>query len=342
MAHEPPRSAKELLERYASGERDFRGANFSGANLIDAILIGADLSGADFTGANFGGAILIGADLSYANLRDAILIGADLVNANLSRANLVNANLSRANLIDANLSSADLANVNLIDANLGRTVLARVSLMEFCKADPPVVHYGPSSIDFESITMSLLAPNLENFLVRAGIPQIAAHDIIDAAKKAKGHMQSVFISYGTPNLKFATRLNNALLANNVRTWFFPNDAEPGKPLHRTMRDGVNKHDRVILICSKPSLTRNGVLVEIEESLRRESKQAGEMILIPITLDNFLYGKEWQPPDPGTRDALLARVVADFRGLDKDPAKFDVELSKLLRALRVKNTAPTTP
>ena len=37
---------KELLERYAASERDFRGAN----------LAGADLTGADLTGANLAGA----------------------------------------------------------------------------------------------------------------------------------------------------------------------------------------------------------------------------------------------------------------------------------------------
>lgn len=78
--------------------------------------------------------------------------------------------------------------------------------------------------------------------------------------------------------------------------------------------------------------------EIEESLRREAKQGGEMLVIPITLDGFIFGYEWKPPDQGTVEALRARVIGDFRGADKDGAKFIRELGRLLKALR-KPSAP---
>jgi uncharacterized protein YjbI with pentapeptide repeats len=70
-------TVQELLAAYATGERDFSGANLIGANLI-----GANLSEANFSEANFSGAYLIGANLS----------GADLSGANLSGANLSGAN----------------------------------------------------------------------------------------------------------------------------------------------------------------------------------------------------------------------------------------------------------
>jgi hypothetical protein len=54
----------ELLERYAAGKRDFRGANLWGANLRRADLSGADLSGADLSQASLTGANLTGADLT--------------------------------------------------------------------------------------------------------------------------------------------------------------------------------------------------------------------------------------------------------------------------------------
>ena len=60
-------TATELLAAYASGERDF-----SGANLRNADLSGANFSGANFSGANFSGAKLTNADFSGANLRYAI------------------------------------------------------------------------------------------------------------------------------------------------------------------------------------------------------------------------------------------------------------------------------
>jgi hypothetical protein len=38
------------------------------------------------------------------------------------------------------------------------------------------------------------------------------------------------------------------------TFSFAEHAEPGEKLHRTMRKGVNVYDRLILICSKASVT----------------------------------------------------------------------------------------
>ena len=48
-------TAKELLERYAAGERDLSGANLSDANLSDANLFGANLFGANLSAATFSG-----------------------------------------------------------------------------------------------------------------------------------------------------------------------------------------------------------------------------------------------------------------------------------------------
>ena len=106
--------SKELLERYAAGERKFRGANLGGADLGGANLGGAYLRGADLGGANLGGA-----DLGGAYLRGAYLRGADLGGANLGGADLGGANLGGANLRGANLRGADLGGAYLRGAYLG-------------------------------------------------------------------------------------------------------------------------------------------------------------------------------------------------------------------------------
>ena len=61
-------TSEELLQRYAAGERDFRGADLSRANLT-----GADLTGANLTGADLAGAYLTEADLTHVHLRGANL-----------------------------------------------------------------------------------------------------------------------------------------------------------------------------------------------------------------------------------------------------------------------------
>lgn len=50
--------ATEVLNRYAKGERDFRGANLRGQNFRGQDLSGADFSEADIRGTNFTNAVL--------------------------------------------------------------------------------------------------------------------------------------------------------------------------------------------------------------------------------------------------------------------------------------------
>jgi hypothetical protein len=94
-----------------------------------------------------------------------------------------------------------------------------------------------------------------------------------------------------------------------------------------MSNGVNEYDRVILICSEPSLQRNGVLNEIEQSLAREARTGGTNLLIPIALDDYLFN-HWKPARDDLRRALMDRVVADF----SDREAYHDRLQRLLRVL----------
>jgi hypothetical protein len=145
-------------------------------------------------------------------------------------------------------------------------------------------------------------------------------------------MQSTFISFGGPDEPFAKQLNEALHRNGVTTFFFPQHAVPGKKLHRVMREGVNQHERIVLVCSKASLVRPGVLNEIEETLTREARDGGAEYLIPIRLDDYVFNG-WSPPRPDIAQAVKDRVVANFEGTLHDPAKFAAALSQLLNALK---------
>ncbi|MCY0994778.1 toll/interleukin-1 receptor domain-containing protein [Nannocystis sp. ILAH1] len=120
----------------------------------------------------------------------------------------------------------------------------------------------------------------------------------------------------------------------MTTFFFAEHAEAGEKLHRMMRKGINEHDRVLLICSKNSLDRKGVLNELEELLAREARDGGASYLIPIRLDNYVF-TEWKPLNTDVAQAVRDRVVADFEGADRDDAKFQAGLQKLIRVLRRK-------
>jgi uncharacterized protein YjbI with pentapeptide repeats len=134
--------AAALLQRYASGERDFRDGDFQGQSLAGVDLSGSDLRGADLSGCNLTNAVLTEADLREADLQRALLRGAvlhkaDLRNADLSRADLSSADLSGADIRHADFSHACLQQAMLVGTqrNMG-TDLTGVDVSQIvCDAD---------------------------------------------------------------------------------------------------------------------------------------------------------------------------------------------------------------
>ena len=150
-------SAKELLARYSSGERNFSRVTFKRAKLSHAVLSEADFSNskltcAEFDNVNLSRANFQGSDLSYStisqsNLSQANCKGADLARAtlnginfqesNLVRANLWESSLEKSNLQGGNFKQACLKNASLAGANLQNIdlTLANVSLANLIGAD---------------------------------------------------------------------------------------------------------------------------------------------------------------------------------------------------------------
>lgn len=145
--------------------------------------------------------------------------------------------------------------------------------------------------------------------------------------------QTVLISYGGPDERFARLLYEQLTADGVEVFFFPESAIPGDKLHRTMSEGVRDYDRVLLICSKDSLVRPGVLNEIEQVLIREASEGGSDIFIPINIDSFIYDG-WQPEKEDVAQQIRARVVLSFQGATALGPEFSARYARLLTAIEV--------
>ena len=60
------------------------------------------------------------------------------------------------------------------------------------------------------------------------------------------------------------------------------------------------------------------------------KERGKKVLalIPQNLDGFLFSADYQS---GKKAEITSRVAANFVGWEKDPALFDCELEKVIRA-----------
>jgi uncharacterized protein YjbI with pentapeptide repeats len=110
-------TAEELLERYASGERDF-----SGVNLDDVDVSGRDLQGINLNGSSLNQFFADGTNLSQSDLSMVCLYQGGLEdrilrNTNLSRSDLGSCNLRRANLEGANLEGAIFDNTWMPDGS---------------------------------------------------------------------------------------------------------------------------------------------------------------------------------------------------------------------------------
>jgi len=354
-----------VLREYAKGRRDFRDARLRGLNLWSKTLTGCDFRGSDLTSSRFHYASLIACDFSEATLHGASMLKTTFVDSSFEDADLSTSYLAetrskssrfdRTSFLNSLLSDVTFANAELSHTSFRGCCLQRVSFEQctavmldlddsvcvdmdlglFCE-QPTVPFRRGCSVDWRSVVRSVKTQTLERFLLAGGMHEGLVSTALSWARRLGPEnlfdvMRSTFISYGSPDIDFARKLEEALQRAGVRTFFFEKDAIPGQRLHRVMREGVNEHDRVVLICSRASLERPGVLNELEETLEREARSGGASFLIPITLDDYVF--EWSPP--ASRDVAQAvrdRVVADFRGADSDPALFDRAVRRLLRAL----------
>ena len=345
-------SKANLSRAYLSGA-NLSKAKLSRAVLIDASLIGADLWQADLSRANLSranlfraapfDATLTGAILTQADLAWAIVQAADLKRANLTGVDLTAANLIGAVLTNATLTEADLEGANLTEADLGRAELTRAKLSYTSLADvdlsqvtglATVNHEAPSSVGVDTLIASFrgagnkLTPELTTFFLGAGVPK----ELLEALPEIVAGVEyySCFISYGQPDVEFATKLCQDLEARGVSCWLYDMDKTPGKRTWAEIGEARRGTDKFVVLCSAAALVRPGVLKEIEEQIDEEPDK-----LVPISLDDL-----WtQPGFPVVRDGrdlkpfLMERNRPDFSGWDSDPSRYDKALEELLNALR---------
>ena len=130
---------KELLSRYAAGERkfgdvvlhraDLSGQDLRNINLVKAVLTEANLSDANLQNSRFARAKFRGACLRGANLRRAGLHGTDLMNADLREAELGGTELDYADPIGTNLKDSNFYEASLESVFLWNTTMPNGSVI---------------------------------------------------------------------------------------------------------------------------------------------------------------------------------------------------------------------
>jgi hypothetical protein len=193
-------------------------------------------------------------------------------------------------------------------------------------------HHAPSRIDISTIYRSK-GKISESFLRGCGVPD----NFIVYVKSLTGaafDFYSCFISYSHADKGFARRLHDTLQGRGIRCWLDEKQLLPGDDIYQRVDEGIRLWDKVLLCCSKHSLTSWWVDNEIgkvfakEQALMKE-RERKVLSIIPLDLDGYLFNG-W---NSGKADQIRERLAPDFRGWKRSHKKFEEQVERVILALR---------
>ncbi len=74
-----------------------------------------------------------------------------------------------------------------------------------------------------------------------------------------------------------------------------------------MSQAVHEYGRLILVCSRDSLVREGVSYEIEQVLARDAMEGGAELIIPVSIDSYVFSG-WKPDKADVTNKTRSRVI----------------------------------
>lgn len=189
-------------------------------------------------------------------------------------------------------------------------------------------HYGPSTIDFPTLSLSKNLPI--SFLRGCGLPD----NLIDYLPSLGGdaiQFYSCFISYSAKDQVFADRFHADLQNKGVRCWFAPHDLPIGAKTRDAIDEAIRLRDKLLVILSKASIASGWVEREVNRAEAEELNRK-EIVLFPVRVDNAVLSTN----APWAVRLREDRSIGDFRQWRK-PTEYHKSLDRLLRDLKASRT-----
>lgn len=282
-----------------------------------------------------------GANLSKSNLSGAVFSDETLVGTNFAGANLSDALFVRTSLIRANFRGANLSNARLMN-----TCFSNCTNLHMAKNLDKIEHAGPSAIDGRTLR-SCITRLPTTFLRGIGYSDKEVATLRSLYRDEKVFF-SCFISYARSDREFADYVRGRLQKSNISCWQDIHDMRGGSHWRGQIYEAIEKHDKLVLICSEASLTRPAVVEEIFEAIERE-RGMGVQKLFPIRLDDYILSGDLEKvaraklKNGEWKENWVTYVrsyhIPDFSSWKK-PKVFREEFEKLLEALQQPPTRGT--
>ena len=146
---------------------------------------------------------------------------------------------------------------------------------------------------------------------------------------------SCFISYSTKDEAFCQKLHDRMVDAGLKVWFAPESLKQGDKLYEQIKDGIARHDRLLIVLSKHSMNSEWVKTELRHARKREVADKCQ-ILFPVRLCSFKKIKEWELFDADTGKDIAVEIREYFIPGDfekwKDDDVFDEACNKLIADL----------